>query len=116
LAASASLDIVDVVPAQLENLHKKLADNGCLSDNVRLLQRDATRLQGVADQSYDQVLLFFLLHEMPEETRAKTLSEAVRVVRPGGRIVIVDYHQPHSWNPHRLIMYPVLRYLEPFAL
>lgn len=116
LAQNARLDIVDVVPAQLANLQKKLEENGCASDSVGLLHRDATNLAGVADHSYDQVLLFFLLHEMPEATRAKTLSEAVRVVKPGGKIVIVDYHQPHGWNPYRMIMYPVLKYLEPYAL
>jgi ubiquinone/menaquinone biosynthesis C-methylase UbiE len=115
LKSDASLTVVDVVQAQLDNLSHKL-DDQINKNNVHLLQRDASHLDGVADKSFDQVLLFFLLHEMPEETRRKTLAEATRVVKPGGRIIIVDYHRPHKFNPHRIIMYPVLKYLEPFAL
>ncbi len=37
-------------------------------------------------------------------------------MRPGGRIVIVDYARPKWWNPFRYIMPPALALLEPFAL
>lgn len=117
LEPSAVLTVVDVVQAQLDNLQKKLAsDRKSSIGDVRLLQRDASNLDGVESASYDQVLLFFLLHEMPDETRRKTLAEAVRVVKPGGKIVLVDYHRPHALNPLRMIMYPVLAILEPFAM
>ena len=43
----------------------------------------------------DRVLLFFLLHEQPYHYRERTLSEAMRVVKPGGKIVAVDYAMPH---------------------
>ena len=60
--------------------------------------------------------MFFLLHEQPEDWRRKTLNEVLRVVRPGGRIVIVDYAQPKWWSPFRYVMPPALALLEPFAL
>ena len=53
---------------------------------------------------------------MPEPVRKLTLSEAIRVLKPGGKAVFVDYHQPTKLNPFRYIMRPVLKYLEPFAL
>jgi ubiquinone/menaquinone biosynthesis C-methylase UbiE len=62
------------------------------------------------------VLLFFLLHEQPEGVRRQTLAEAVRVVKPGGQIVMVDYHRPRRWHPLRGLMTQVLARLEPFAL
>jgi ubiquinone/menaquinone biosynthesis C-methylase UbiE len=112
LAAGASLDIVDVVPAQLENAHRKLSP----SASVRLIQRDAVSLAKFSDATYDQVVLFFLLHEMPANVRERTLSEALRVLKPGGRLVIVDFHKPSALNPYRYLYPPMFRLLEPFAL
>lgn len=66
--------------------------------------------------SYDRALLFFLLHEQPEEVRRATLAQTLRVVRPGGRIVIVDYHRPSLVNPLYLPMAGILHTLEPYAL
>ena len=106
-----TVDVVDVVPAQLSNLQRKLTAN----TPVKLLQRDATEL-GMASGSYDRVILFFLLHEMPEDVRRKTLAEAVRVLKPGGQLVIVDYHEPAKWHPLRPVMKWILRNFEPFAM
>ena len=106
-----SLDVVDVLPIQLANLRSKLPGNA----PVRLLQRDASDL-GLPDASYDRVVLFFLLHEMPLEVRRRTLAEAVRVLEPGGKLVIVDYHRPARWHPLRAVMRFILRNFEPFAL
>ena len=62
------------------------------------------------------IFVFFLLHEQPLAVRGRTLAEAVRVAKPGGKIVLVDYHRPHRWHPLRPAMRAVLRRLEPFAL
>lgn len=111
LPVEASLDVIDILPVQLRNLRRKLADRRAVS----LLQRDSAALE-IADASHDRTLLFFLLHEQPEAVRRRTLAEAVRVTAPGGRIVIVDYHRPHALHPLRYLFRPVLALLEPYAL
>ena len=115
LAPGATLDVVDVLPIQLRNLERKLPGTATQGTPVGLHRYDTAAL-GFADAQYDRALLFFLLHEQPAEVRRKTLSEALRVVKPGGRIVIVDYHQPRRFHPLRYLFRPVLRWLEPFAL
>jgi ubiquinone/menaquinone biosynthesis C-methylase UbiE len=105
------LDVVDVLPIQLQNLRYKLA----ASAPVTLYQRDSTRL-GFGDALYDQAVIFFLLHEQPELVRRQTLAEALRVIRSGGKLVIVDYHMPGKLHPLRYLFRPVLGALEPFAL
>jgi ubiquinone/menaquinone biosynthesis C-methylase UbiE len=107
---SGSLDVVDVLPIQLANLRGKLA-----AAPVNLVNRDAADL-GFADASYDRVVLFFLLHEMPLHVRQRTLAEAARVLKPGGQLVIVDYHRPEPWHPLRAVMKWILRTFEPFAM
>ena len=61
-------------------------------------------------------MVFFLLHEQPEDVRRKTIQEAIRVTRPGGKIIFVDYHRPRAWHPLRLVMKPILHWLDPFAM
>jgi ubiquinone/menaquinone biosynthesis C-methylase UbiE len=111
LEGNASLDVVDVAPIQLDNLQRKLPAGA----PVCLTQQNATSL-GFADGHFDKTLLFFLLHEQPEDVRRATLAEALRVTRPGGRLVIVDYHGPSRFNPVRYFMAAVLKLLEPFAM
>ena len=111
IAEDGTLDVVDVMPIQLHNLARKLPR----STKTRLLHRDSTAL-GSADATYDRALIFFLLHEQPLSVRRRTLAEAIRVVRPGGKIVLVDYHRPHPRHPLRRAMHMLLRRLEPFAL
>jgi len=111
LAPDAHLDVVDILPIQLTNLASKFPPDG----RVALIQGDSSSLD-MPDASYDQVLLFFLLHEQPEHVRRKTLAEAWRVVKPGGRVVMVDYHLPRPWHPLRLLMTGVFRRLEPYAM
>ena len=111
LAPEGRLDVVDILPIQLKNLRKKLPAD----ERVTMLHGDSSSLTA-ADASYDQVLLFFLLHEQPEAVRRATLAEAMRVVRPGGKVVIVDYHRPVAWHPMRPLMRAVFRNLEPYAI
>ncbi|TMG85569.1 MAG: class I SAM-dependent methyltransferase [Betaproteobacteria bacterium] len=111
IAGNGALDVVDVMPIQLRNLHRKLPAGA----KARLVHGDSTALE-FADAAYDQVLLFFLLHEQPLAVRRRTLTEAIRVVKPGGKVVLVDYHRPHRWHPLKPAMRAVLRRLEPFAL
>ena len=111
VTAGGSLDVADVLPIQLANLRRKLP----ASAPVNLVNRDAADL-GFADASYDRVVLFFLLHEMPLEVRQRTLAEAMRVLKPGGQLVIVDYHRPCAWHPLRAVMKWILRNFEPFAM
>jgi ubiquinone/menaquinone biosynthesis C-methylase UbiE len=111
LAGEGGLDVVDVVPAQIKNLRDKLSAR----IPARALLMDSAALD-LPDARYDRAVLFFLLHEQPEAWRRRTLAEALRVVRPGGRIVIVDYARPRWWHPLRYLLRPVLARLEPFAL
>ncbi|GAB4398928.1 MAG: rhodoquinone biosynthesis methyltransferase RquA [Rhodoferax sp.] len=111
LAPGGHLNVIDIAPVQIANLHNKLPNR----QQVNISQQDATALR-FGDGSHDVTILFFLLHEMPQDVRRKTLAEAIRVTRPGGKIVLVDYHKPRWSSPFRYIMMPILSTLEPFAM
>jgi len=105
------LSVVDVAPIQIRNIEKKLKAH----DNVSVHHQDSTCMS-FPDDSFEETVVFFLLHEQPEDARRKTVAEAVRVTRPGGRVVFVDYHGPRRSNPMRYVMKPILATLEPYAM
>ncbi len=110
------LHVVDVAPIQLDLARSKLK-NG--SDDpasmARLVRMNAEKL-AYADDSFDTVIIFFLLHELPPEVRRRTLAEAVRVLRPGGRLLITEYGE--LTRRHVFHKVPPLRWIfgaaEPF--
>lgn len=111
LAPQASLDVIDVAPIQIKNLNEKLK----ASEQVAVLRQDSTNLL-YPDGHFDSVVVFFLLHEQPAQARRKTIAQALRVTKPGGKLIFVDYHKPQAISPFRYLMVPVLTLLEPFAM
>jgi ubiquinone/menaquinone biosynthesis C-methylase UbiE len=44
----------------------------------------------LADNSQDAVTSIFLLHELPPRVRRSALRECARVLKPGGRLILLD--------------------------
>src|SRR5262245_28306275 len=42
------------------------------------------------DNNQDAVTSIFLVHELPPKIRRRVLSECSRVLKPGGRLVLID--------------------------
>ncbi len=61
--------------------------------NARFELADATSLP-FEDGSFEATCISFALHDMPLSTREKVLKEMVRVTKPKGMVVIVDYGLP----------------------
>jgi len=55
----------------------------------RCIEGDAARMDFAADESADAVTMVWAMHEMRKPQRV--LDEARRVLRPGGKILIVDF-------------------------
>lgn len=88
---------VDFTPAMLNVGRAKVARRG-LAGRIRLLAGDARRLP-LRDASVDAVTIAFGIRNVEE--RAQALAEFHRVLRPGGRLLVLEFSLPHN---------PVLRF------
>jgi ubiquinone/menaquinone biosynthesis C-methylase UbiE len=76
---------VDLSPSMIDLAKKKLGDRA----DLRL--GDAAEIP-FADSSFDLVLSFLTLHEMPPAVRTPVMKEIVRVAGADGKVLLIDYH------------------------
>lgn len=103
-----SLEVRDIQAVQVEHTRVKVAD----CKHVTLKVADASQPVG---REFDGICCFFLLHEVPDDWKTRIINSLLAGVRPGGKVVFVDYHRPSSFHPLRPIMMAVNRFLEPYA-
>ncbi|MBI5626443.1 MAG: class I SAM-dependent methyltransferase [Nitrosomonadales bacterium] len=104
--------LCDVATGQLHLARRKTRN---VADRCHLARMNAESL-GYRDDAFDQVIVFFLFHEMPAEARHNTYAEIARVVRPDGSVLITEYAAtPERHWLYRLLSFRwVLGHLEPF--
>jgi len=81
---------VDLTESMLEIARRDNKDG-----YVKFEAADATHLRFEAN-SFDVSCVSFALHDMPPNIREKVLQEMVRITKPDGIMVIVDYDLPHN--------------------
>lgn len=84
-APSARITATDPDPRAVTRARRKAAGEG----PVRFETAYAQELP-FADASFDRVLSSLMLHHLDDGTKVSALAEAWRVLRPGGRLHIVD--------------------------
>ncbi len=87
---SASVVGVDFATAMLRVGHSKVAAMG-LASAIRLVRGDAARIP-LADRSCDAATIAFGIRNVEQPDRA--LTELARVLRPSGRLAILEFGQP----------------------
>ena len=82
--------LADINAAMLEHGRRRLVDAG-VSGNVELAQVDAEALP-FADNTFDRVTIAFGLRNITHKEAA--LAEMHRVLKPGGKLLILEFSQP----------------------
>ena len=82
---------IDLSEGMLKVMEEKVSGEG-LSELISCGTGDAENLSEFGDGSFDCVTIAFGIRNF--ENREKGLSEALRVLRPGGRLVILELSMP----------------------
>jgi len=111
-ATCNEVHLCDITFEQLQLVRRKTRD----AESLCHLARMNAECLGYCDDAFDQVIVFFLLHEMPVEARQKVYAEIARVVRPGGSVLITEYAStPYKHSLYRFLPFRwLLCRLEPF--
>lgn len=95
LPATTSITGMDFCQPMLDEAETKKRHAGPgRFPNVTFRQGDALALP-LADASIDAVTIAFGLRNLAD--RARGLREMRRILRPGGRLFVLEFSQPHPW-------------------
>jgi ubiquinone/menaquinone biosynthesis C-methylase UbiE len=83
---------VDPGPRQIARARAKMKRAGFHID----FQIGVIEQLGFADGSFDVVLSTLIMHHLPDDVKCQGLSEIIRVLKPGGRLVIGDFMRPEK--------------------
>jgi len=101
--------IADLIDNELIHAKSKL---GALSSKVDFFEDNAASMNqddGVVAAN----VIFFLLHELPHHLKGKALSEAVRLLAPGGKLLLAEFHRPDVWVLRAMSWTGTLEYPRP---
>ncbi len=84
---------IDISEGMMQYGRIKIADKG-LSDQIQLITGDSTAIP-FEDQSFDAVMVAFGVRNFANPE--KGLSEIYRVLKPGCKLVILEFSQPSSF-------------------
>ena len=98
-----SAPVLKLAHRQAERLGKRIAFHQRAAED--------TRFKGA---SFDLVTATMVIHEVPMPVLRRTLAEAFRLLRPGGRIAILDYHRTGDPLRDFLMLGHVRRNNEPY--
>lgn len=99
---------IDISKEMLHIAKKKAMKSGV--KNLKLYEMDATKTE-FKDKTFDVILISLVLHEIPEKLAKKMLLEAKRILKPGGKILVVEWEEQKSFL-RKMLFLPIKR-LEP---
>ncbi len=110
-AGATQVQVVDIIDNELLHAARKMQD---MAEQLVFRRGDATALD-LPDAAVDANVIFFLLHELPHERKNEVLVEACRVLAPGGKLFLAEFHRPRL-SVLRALSWTYFKVFEPLGL
>ena len=109
LSGSPEIVGLDFCPPMLDQAREKRERMGLAKESNEFIEGDCLEL-ALEDETFDLVTIAFGLRNLSD--RAKGLREMRRVLKPGGRLLVLEFSQPYLW--FRPFYYLYLRGILPW--
>ena len=109
LSSNPTITGLDFCEPMLVQARKKRAHLNLNPEKYRFLEGDCLDLP-FPDQHFDLVTISFGLRNLAD--REKGLSEIYRVLKPNGRVIVLEFSQPYLW--FRPFYYFYLKFILPW--
>ncbi|MDD5335899.1 MAG: class I SAM-dependent methyltransferase [Rhodoferax sp.] len=103
--------IADIIKNELDHAQGKLLEH---AGKIEFLEENATAMKQ-GDGTVAANVIFFLLHELPHHLKGQALKEATRVLAPGGKLYLAEFHKPDLWVL-RALSWTYFKVFEPLGL
>ncbi|MBE0622951.1 MAG: class I SAM-dependent methyltransferase [Burkholderiales bacterium] len=103
--------IADIIQNELTHAKSKLRE---YDGKVEFVEDNATAMK-LKDGGVDANVIFFLLHELPHDLKGQALNEAGRMLAPGGKLFLAEFHRPQLWVL-RALSWTYFKVFEPLGL
>lgn len=109
VGAYGQYDIIDINPSEVTRCSEKYWK---VYQGMKIFKQDAANIKPKAN--YDVLICFMLLSQVPSLSKYKIVNNALRMVRPGGKVVFIDWHNPLSYHPLKYLARMHNRLYHPF--
>ena len=103
--------IADIIQNELVHAKSKLRE---YAGKVEYVEDNATSMK-LRDEGVAANVIFFLLHELPHHLKGRALDEAGRMLAPGGKLFLAEFHRPQLWVL-RALSWTYFKVFEPLGL
>jgi ubiquinone/menaquinone biosynthesis C-methylase UbiE len=103
--------IADIIQNELIHAKSKLGE---YAGKVEFVEDNAVSMTQ-PEGSVAANVIFFLLHELPHNLKGQALNEAGRMLAPGGKLFLAEFHRPQLWVL-RALSWTYFKVFEPLGL
>lgn len=99
---------IDISQEMLQIAEKKVIQNGL--NNIKLIKMDASRTT-FEDNTFDVIVISLVLHEIPNELAGKILLETKRILKPQGKLLVIEWEEPQGF--FQRVLFSLIKKSEP---